>query len=66
MRTRVRGTLLLLVGAALSGCLATSTQSALSNGKPAPETTGVDADGNRFALADYRGKVVLLDFWANY
>ena len=32
-------------------------------GKPAPEITGTDLDGRPFKLSDYRGKVVLLDFW---
>ena len=32
-------------------------------GKEAPEIEGVDQDGKRFKLSDYRGKVVLLDFW---
>lgn len=38
----------------------------LSPGKPAPETKGVDADGNAFSLADYRGKVVVLRFWGDW
>jgi peroxiredoxin len=58
--------MLVLLGAALTGCIATSTHSGLNGGKPAPDTSGVDADGKKFALADYRGKVVLLDFWAAY
>lgn len=32
-------------------------------GQEADEFTTVDLDGNSHALADYRGKVVLLDFW---
>jgi hypothetical protein len=32
-------------------------------GKVAPDIRGVDQDGKRFKLSDYRGKVVLLDFW---
>jgi len=32
-------------------------------GKRAPDITGEDADGVKFKLSDYRGKVVLLDFW---
>ena len=36
----------------------------LSVGKEAPDIEGVDQDGNRFKLSDYRGKVVLLDFWS--
>ena len=36
----------------------------LSVGKVAPEIEGEDQDGQRFKLSDYRGKVVLLDFWS--
>jgi peroxiredoxin len=57
---------MLLSGAALTGCLVTSTSSGLDKGKPAPEIRGRDADGEPFQLSDYRGKVVLLDFWAAY
>jgi hypothetical protein len=32
-------------------------------GKEAPDIDGQDQDGKRFKLSDYRGKVVLLDFW---
>lgn len=32
-------------------------------GEPAPATKAEDVDGKEFALADYRGKVVVLDFW---
>jgi hypothetical protein len=35
-------------------------------GKPAPEIEGEDADSKTFKLSDYRGKVVLLDFWGNW
>lgn len=38
----------------------------LSVGKLAPETKGLDQDGVRFKLSDYRGKVVLLYFWSEY
>jgi len=33
-------------------------------GKEAPDIDGEDEDGKRFKLSDYRGKVVLLDFWS--
>ena len=33
-------------------------------GEPAPEISGVDLDGKPMKLSDYRGKVVLLSFWA--
>jgi hypothetical protein len=36
----------------------------LSVGKEAPDIDGEDEDGKRFKLSDYRGKVVLLDFWS--
>lgn len=32
-------------------------------GKPAPEIEGEDLNGVAFKLSDYRGKVVMLDFW---
>jgi hypothetical protein len=35
----------------------------LSEGKPALAIEGPDLDGKSFKLSDYRGKVVLLDFW---
>jgi len=35
-------------------------------GKEAPEIKGEDLDGKEFKLSDYRGKVVLLDFWGNW
>ncbi|MCI0682587.1 MAG: peroxiredoxin family protein [Gemmataceae bacterium] len=35
-------------------------------GKQAPDIAGQDQDGRRFKLSDYRGKVVLLDFWNRY
>ena len=38
----------------------------LAVGEVAPEVEGVDQHGQRFRLSDYRGKVVLLDFWQEY
>jgi hypothetical protein len=38
----------------------------LSVGKEAPDIVGSDQDGQEFKLSDYRGKVVLLDFWSEY
>jgi len=38
----------------------------LQPGQPAPEIVGEDIDGQQFKLSDYRGKVVLLDFWGNW
>lgn len=33
-------------------------------GKVSPDIVGMDQDGRSFKLSDYRGKVVLLDFWS--
>ena len=33
-------------------------------GKPVPDFSATDLDGNSISLQDYHGKVVLLDFWA--
>jgi hypothetical protein len=38
----------------------------LAIGKQAPEIAGEDLDGKKFKLSDYRGKVVVLDFWGNW
>lgn len=38
----------------------------LSIGKVAPEVAGDDLDGASLKLSDYRGKVVVLNFWASW
>ena len=35
-------------------------------GKMVPEIEGEDIDGKSFKLSDYRGKVVLIDFWGDW
>jgi hypothetical protein len=35
-------------------------------GKVAPDINGTDLDGVAFKLSDYRGKVVVLDFWGDW
>ena len=42
------------------------SKSAPEVGKPAPEIRGLDINGKRFKLSDYRGKVVVLAFWAHW
>ncbi len=34
--------------------------------KAAPDIEGQDVDGQKFKLSDYRGKVVLIDFWGDW
>jgi peroxiredoxin len=56
-----------IVLAACSGSHAVHTTSQeLSNRKPAPNFTLTDANGKRVSLSDFRGKVVLLNFWATW
>jgi len=38
----------------------------LGIGKTAPEIKGEDISGVKFKLTDYRGKVVVIDFWGNW
>lgn len=56
--------------ALLSSCSAESSTSAAGKTskerKPAPEFTLSDANGSSVKLSDYRGKVVLLNFWATW
>jgi peroxiredoxin len=54
--------LVLVCAASFAGC----AKKRHSNGKPAPEFSLKDASGRTVHLSDYRGKVVLLDFWATW
>jgi hypothetical protein len=38
----------------------------LQVGMPAPDIVGKDLDGKAFRLSDYKGKVILLDFWGDW
>ena len=38
----------------------------LASGKVAPEIIGKDVDGKEMKLSDYRGKIVVLDFWGDW
>jgi cytochrome c biogenesis protein CcmG/thiol:disulfide interchange protein DsbE len=66
---------LLLVSAAAATLLMTSCSSAPAAGaavrpvekrKQAPDFTLKDADGKPVKLSDYKGKVILLNFWATW
>jgi hypothetical protein len=58
LRTRGLGPTALLL---LSGCM--SPDVGVTEGKTAPPIQGDDGAGRPMQLDDYRGKVVLLDFW---
>jgi hypothetical protein len=38
----------------------------LGIGQTAPDIEGQDVDGKKFKLSDYRGKVVVIDFWGDW
>jgi cytochrome c-type biogenesis protein len=52
--------------AAQPGAATTGTNASLSDAKPAPEVELKTLDGRPFRLADLRGRVVLLNFWATW
>jgi len=46
--------------------MACSAQQGMSIGDVAPEIVGEDVDGTPMKLSDYRGKVVMIDFWGDW
>ena len=61
-----RGGLLFVAAVLVVGCATfLPTGPAPKVGRLAPEIQGIDADGASFKLSDYRGQVVLLDFWSS-
>jgi peroxiredoxin len=53
-----------LLGFALAATVAHSAQ--LKVGDMVPDDLGRDASGNRVHLSDYRGKLVIVSFWASW
>jgi len=43
-----------------------SRAEALLVGQPVPEISAEDIDGTAFKLSDYKGKVVMIDFWGDW
>jgi cytochrome c biogenesis protein CcmG, thiol:disulfide interchange protein DsbE len=57
---------LCLLGLYVASRRATPKAKAASSGSAAPNFTVTDIDGRKLTLSDYKGKVVLLDFWATW
>jgi len=63
MRALSRSAPLALLAVLAAGCSPTPKP---PPGRQAPAIEGKDADGKAFALSDYRGKVVMLDFYGQW
>ncbi|MEW5977581.1 MAG: TlpA disulfide reductase family protein [Acidobacteriota bacterium] len=67
LRTCTLGVLLLaLYGWGCSGAAPGETEGPAEEGKLAPPASFQDASGKQYSLSDFRGKVVLLNFWATW
>ncbi|MGE4618638.1 MAG: hypothetical protein AAEJ04_02375 [Planctomycetota bacterium] len=53
-------------GAIATAMLSPHPKENLEIGKVAPEIEGMDVDENPIKLSDYRGKIVLIDFWGDW
>lgn len=58
--------LLFVLVSALIGCRARAPKPQAKAGAEAPDFTVTDIQGKKVSLSDYKGKVVLLDFWATW
>jgi thiol-disulfide isomerase/thioredoxin len=56
----------LLISAALAACGHTSAKSSTANLQAAPDVTFKNLDGGDVSLASFKGKVVLVNFWATW
>jgi len=57
---------LCLLGLYLAGRRTAQKPKPTAVGNAAPDFSVADIDGKKFSLSDYKGKVVLLDFWATW
>ena len=58
--------ILIVVYLLLSSCTVGDEQSAVQIGDIAPPFVVEDVNGNKVSISDYKGKVLLLDFWATW
>jgi peroxiredoxin len=63
---RTLGTSLLLISGLVVGCSSAPKAQQHLDRKPAANFTLADASGAKVVLANYKGKVVLLNFWATW
>jgi peroxiredoxin len=64
LKTRVIVYCLLFAAIAATGCRSGAPKG--RTGAGAPDFTVTDIQGKKLSLSDYKGKVVLLDFWATW
>ena len=57
---------LVILAVLLAGCGRSRAPARVKVGQPAPEIDAEDLNGQVFKLSDYRGKVVLVSFWADW
>ncbi len=57
---------LCLLGLYVAGRRTAQKPKPAASGNAAPDFTVTDIDGKKLTLSDYKGKVVLLDFWATW
>src|SRR5258705_10310029 len=56
----------LMLGSLLSACAVTVAGAVVATGGPAPPITLQDLDGKAVATSDFRGRPVLVHFWATW
>lgn len=65
LRLSVLGVIVLALGWAISMAI-TEDDSLVEAGKPAPDFSLVNTDGEMVQLSDYRGQGVFINFWASW